>query len=194
MKKICVYCGSNPGRDPIYIEGACALVREIAARNIGLVYGGASIGIMGAIADTVLHEGGEVVGVIPLSLVDKEIAHHGLTELKVVGSMHERKALMAELSDGFIALPGGLVTLEEIIEVLTWAQLGFHTKPCGLLNIHGYYEGLSSFLNPAVHEQFIKKEHHSMLIIENNPQRLLDQLWAYKSPLQMNKWVQRDGI
>ncbi len=194
MKKICVYCGSNPGRDPIYIEGACALVREIAARNIGLVYGGASIGIMGAIADTVLHEGGEVVGVIPQSLVDKEIAHHGLTELKVVGSMHERKALMAELSDGFIALPGGLVTLEEIIEVLTWAQLGFHTKPCGLLNIHGYYEGLSSFLNPAVHEQFIKKEHHSMLIIENNPQRLLDQLWAYKSPLQMNKWVQRDGI
>ncbi len=194
MKKICVYCGSNPGRDPIYIEGACALVREIAARNIGLVYGGASIGIMGAIADTVLHEGGEVVGVIPQSLVDKEIAHHGLTELKVVGSMHERKALMAELSDGFIALPGGLVTLEEIIEVLTWAQLGFHTKPCGLLNIHGYYDGLSSFLNPAVHEQFIKKEHHSMLIIENNPQRLLDQLWAYKSPLQMNKWVQRDGI
>ena len=149
---------------------------------------------MGAIAETVLHEGGEVVGVIPQSLVDKEIAHHGLTELKVVGSMHERKALMAELSDGFIALPGGLVTLEEIIEVLTWAQLGFHTKPCGLLNIHGYYEGLSSFLNPAVHEQFIKKEHHSMLIIENNPQRLLDQLWAYKSPLQMNKWVQRDGI
>ncbi|MDU0458616.1 MAG: TIGR00730 family Rossman fold protein [Geobacter sp.] len=194
MKMICVYCGSNPGRDSRYVEEACSFVREMTVRNIGLVYGGASIGVMGAIADTVLHEGGEVVGVIPQSLVDKEIAHNGLTELKIVGSMHERKALMAELSDGFIALPGGLGTLEEIIEVLTWAQLGFHTKPCGLLNILGYYDGLSSFLNHAVHEQFIKKEHHSMLIIENNPQRLLNQFLAYKSPLQMNKWIQRDGM
>lgn len=194
MKKICVYCGSNPGRDSGYVEEACSFVREMTVRKIGLVYGGARIGVMGAIADTVLHEGGEVIGVIPQSLVDKEIAHNGLTELKIVGSMHERKALMAELSDGFIALPGGLGTLEEIIEVLTWAQLGFHTKPCGLLNIHGYYDGLSSFLNHAVHEQFIKKEHHSMLIIENNPQRLLDQFLAYKSPLQMNKWIQRDGM
>ena len=194
MKKICVYCGSNPGRDSRYVEEACSFVREMTVRNIGLVYGGASIGVMGAIADTVLHEGGEVVGVIPQSLVDKEIAHNGLTELKIVGSMHERKALMAEMSDGFIALPGGLGTLEEIIEVLTWAQLGFHTKPCGLLNILGYYDGLSSFLNHAVHEQFIKKEHHSMLIIENNPQRLLDQFMAYNSPRQMNKWIQRDGM
>ena len=189
MKSICVYCGSNPGRDSRYVEGACSLVREMTVRNIGLVYGGASIGIMGAIADTALQEGGRVTGIIPQSLVDKEIAHKGLSELRIVASMHERKALMADLSDGFIALPGGLGTIEEIIEVLTWAQLGFHAKPCGLLNLGGYYDGLTAFLDHAVHEQFIKKEHHSLLIVDDNQRRLLDRFEAYRSPLQVNKWV-----
>ena len=148
---------------------------------------------MGAIADTALEAGGQVVGVIPQSLVDKEIAHVALTELKIVGSMHERKTLMAELSDGFIALPGGLGTMEEIIEVLTWAQLGFHSKPCALFNLLGYYNGLSIFLDHAVNEQFIKDEHRSLLIIENNPQRLLDRFMAYKSPKQLNKWIKFDA-
>jgi uncharacterized protein (TIGR00730 family) len=194
MKNICLYCGSNPGKDPGYVDGACSLVREIVARNIGIVYGGASVGIMGAIADTALKAGGQVMGVIPQSLVDKEIAHAALTDLKIVGSMHERKALMAELSDGFIALPGGLGTMEEIIEVLTWAQLGFHAKPCALFNLLGFYNGLSTFLDHAVNEQFIKGEHRSLLIIENNPQRLLDHFMAYTSPRQTNKWIKFDAI
>lgn len=194
MKKICIYCGSNPGRDSGYIEGACSLVREMTARNIGLIYGGASVGIMGAIADTALQEGGQVVGVMPQSLVDKEIAHQKLTELRVVGSMHERKALMADLSDGFIALPGGLGTLEEIIEVFTWAQLSFHSKPCALFNLCGYYDGLSVFLDHAVNEQFIKKEHRSLLLIDDNPQRLLDKFEGYKAPPEINKWIVRDEL
>lgn len=194
MKNICLYCGSNPGKDPEYIDGARSLVREIVAQNIGIVYGGASIGIMGAVADTALEAGGKVVGVIPQSLVDKEISHTALTELKIVGSMHERKALMAELSDGFIALPGGLGTMEEIIEVLTWAQLGLHSKPCALFNLLGFYNGLSTFLDHAVSEQFIKDEHRSLLIIEHNPQRLLEHFMAYTSPVQINKWIKFDAI
>lgn len=147
-----------------------------------------------AIADTALEAGGKITGGIPQCLVDKEIAHTTLTELKVVSSMHERKAFMAELSDGFIALPGGLGTVEEIIEVLTWAQLGFHSKPCALFNLLGFYNGLSTFLDHAVNEQFIKDEHRSLLIIEHNPQRLLDHFMAYKSPDQINKWIKFDTI
>lgn len=173
MKKICVYCGSSSGRKPEYIEAAHSLARLLAQRGIGLVYGGASVGIMGAIADAVLSNGGEVVGVIPRALVEKEVSHEGLTELKVVDTMHERKAVMMDVADGFIALPGGLGTLEELFEVLTWSQLGFHKKPCGLLNVAGYYEGLISFINSAVDEQFIKTRHRDMLLIEDDAEKLL---------------------
>lgn len=160
-------------------------------RNIGLVYGGASIGIMGQIADTVLSLGGEVIGVIPQALAAKEVSHNGLTELKVVGSMHARKAMMADLADGFIALPGGLGTLEELFEILTWAQLGFHQKPCGLLNIDGYYNGLITFLDHGVDEAFIKPIHRSLLQVSDNPDQLLDTFASFQ-PSITEKWIERD--
>ncbi len=193
MKYVCVYCGSNPGRSPEYIRYARVLAKELVTRNIGLVYGGASVGIMGAIANTVLDGGGEVIGVMPQSLVDKEVSHNGLTELKVVDTMHERKAIMAELSDGFIALPGGLGTIEEIFEVLTWSQLGFHKKPCSFLNIKQYYNSLSLFLDHAVEEQFIKPVHREMLLIEDDPSKLLDAMEEYDPPT-VDKWVGRNEI
>src|ERR671939_1854337 len=142
MDRLCVYAGSNAGVRPEYAEAAVALARELVARGIGLVYGGGRVGLMGVLADTVLSGGGEAIGVIPQALVDREIGHQGLTELRVVGSMHERKALMAELADGFVALPGGAGTLEELIEIYTWSQLGLHRKPMGVLNVNGYYDGL----------------------------------------------------
>ena len=191
MKKICVYCGSSPGRTPEYINCTRVLAKELVRRNIGLVYGGASVGIMGEIANTVLNAGGEVVGIIPQSLVDKEVSHNGLTELKVVNSMHERKAIMAEISDGFIALPGGLGTIEELFEVLTWSQLGFHKKPCALLNIKQYYNGLSLFLDHAVEEQFIKSIHREMLLVEDDPSKLLDAMETYNPP-SVDKWIGRN--
>ncbi|MBB6521283.1 TIGR00730 family Rossman fold protein [Pseudoteredinibacter isoporae] len=190
MKKICVYCGSNPGKSPEYIEAARTLARELVKHNIGLVYGGASVGIMGEIADTVLESGGEVIGVIPQALVEKEVSHHGLTELKVVNSMHERKSMMAEISDGFIALPGGLGTLEEIFEVLTWSQLGFHQKPCALLNAKQYYSKLAEFLDHAVEQAFIKATHREMLMVEEDPIALLHTMLAYKHPT-VDKWIGR---
>jgi len=193
MKKICVYCGSSPGRLPEYLESARTLSRELVKREIGLVYGGASVGIMGEIADAVLAEGGEVTGIIPQSLVDKEVFHSGLTELKIVESMHERKALMAEMSDGFIALPGGLGTIEELFEVLTWSQLGFHKKPCALLNVKGYYDNLSLFLKHAVEEQFIKSIHRQMLLVEEKPEKLLESMATY-SPPTVDKWIERNDI
>ena len=152
-------------------------------RNIGLVYGGAKVGIMGAIADEVLGCGGEVTGVIPKSLADKNVSHDGITNLKIVESMHERKSMMAEMSDGFIALPGGIGTLEEIFEVLTWAQLGFHKKPCALLNVTGYYNSLSDFLDLAVGEKFIKGAHRDMLLTDENPKKLLDTMAQYQAPV-----------
>ncbi len=188
MKSLCVYCGSSPGNRPEYAMAAKALAREFLARGIGLVYGGASVGIMGIIADTILEGKGQVIGVMPKAMVDKEISHPGLTELKVVGSMHERKALMADLADGYIALPGGLGTLEELIEVLTWAQLGFHQKPCGLLNVEGFYDHLESFLAHSAAQGFIKKDHRAMLMIESNPAALLDQFTTYQAP-QVSKWA-----
>ncbi len=191
MEKICVYCGSSPGRTPEYFDCARVLAKELVRRNIGLVYGGASAGIMGELANTVLNSGGEVVGVIPQSLVDKEVAHNDLTELKVVNSMHERKAIMAELSDGFIALPGGLGTIEELFEVLTWSQLGFHKKPCALLNIKQYYNSLSLFLDHAVEEQFIKPIHHEMLLVEEDPYKLLNAMETYIAP-SVDKWIGRE--
>ena len=164
MKQVCVFCGSSSGARPEYIRAARHLGRVLACRNLGLVYGGASVGIMGEIANAVLEEGGEVTGVIPRMLMEKEVAHTGVSDLRIVGSMHERKALMAELADGFIALPGGLGTFEEFFEVLTWEQLGMHQKPCGLLNVGQYYSKLVDFLDYAVFQQFIKAEHRSGVI------------------------------
>jgi uncharacterized protein (TIGR00730 family) len=183
MKSICVYCGSSPGRRPEYAEAARSLARALAKREIGLVYGGASIGIMGELANTVLEERGEVIGVIPQALVDKEVSHKGLTELRVVNSMHERKAMMAELSDGFIALPGGLGTLEELFEVLTWSQLGFHSKPIALLNSVHYFDHLLRFMDLTVDEGFVKKPHRDMLLVDEEADRLLDLMADYQPPL-----------
>jgi uncharacterized protein (TIGR00730 family) len=166
MKRVCVYCGSNVGRWSDYAEAAKDLARALVNRRLDLVYGGASVGVMGVLANTVLAEGGHVIGIIPQGLVDREVAHPGLSDLRVVASMHERKTLMAELSDGFIALPGGLGTLEELFEALTWAQLGLHQKPCGLLNVRNYYRSLIDFLDHAVAEQLLEAVYRAMLLVE----------------------------
>ena len=191
MKRVCVYCGSSPGRSPRYREAARLLGREMVDRGLDLVYGGASIGVMGAVADAVLERGGEAIGVIPRSLATKEVAHSELTELIVVGSMHERKAQMAELSDAFVALPGGWGTCEEIFEMLTWAQLGFHAKPCGLLNVDGYYDPLFAFLEHAITERFVKEEFRPMMIMEEDSGRLLDRFAVYRAP-RVKKWIAAD--
>ena len=188
MKRVCVYCGSNPGASPAYVAAARALGRELARRGLGLVYGGASVGVMGAVADAVLAEGGTVTGVIPHFFAVKEVAHQGLDELLVVDSMHERKARMADLSDGFIALPGGWGTLEEIFEVLTWAQLGLHAKPCGLLNVDGYFDDLDRFLERAVVEAFVRPEYRPMIMLDDAADRLLDRFAAYRAP-RVKKWI-----
>ncbi|MBF0276879.1 MAG: TIGR00730 family Rossman fold protein [SAR324 cluster bacterium] len=191
IKRICVFCGSSPGRHPKYLEGAKQLARVLVSQGIHLVYGGANVGVMGILADTVLEGGGEVTGIIPQALVQKEVGHQGLTDLRIVASMHERKAMMADLADGFIALPGGLGTLEELFEVLTWAQLGFHEKPCGLLNICGYYDKLIAFVEHAIDELFVKEEHRSILLLEENPEKLLDRFKTYQAP-RLKKWIEKD--
>ena len=191
MKNICVYCGSSPGRLEAYSDTARSLAQALVERDLGLVYGGPSVGILGLGADSVLQLGGRVVGVIPEALAKKELAHKSLTELHVTPSMHARKTLMAELSDGFIALPGGIGTFEEIFEIWTWAQLGFHAKPCGLLNVAGYYDGLIAFLDHAVAEQFVKPLHRSILSVEQEPNALLDRFASYQAP-SLHKWVGRD--
>jgi len=188
IKKICVYCGSSPGKNPVYSEAAASLAHALCERGIGLVYGGAAVGVMGAIADAVLAAGGEAIGVIPKSLAVKEVAHNNLSELHVVASMHERKAMMADLADGFIALPGGWGTLEEIFEMLTWAQLGFHNKPCGLLNIEGYYDGLIGFLENSFEQQFVNELYRPMLMQTHEPAALLDQFAVYRAP-KVRKWM-----
>jgi uncharacterized protein (TIGR00730 family) len=170
---ICVFTGSRHGTHPEYGEGARQLARELVERNYGMVYGGGNVGLMKVIADTVLELGGHVTGIIPDSLVTKEVAHRGLSDLRIVQSMHERKALMAELSDGFIAMPGGIGTMEEFFEVLSWAQLGIHRKPCGLLNTAGYYDRLIDFLDHAVEHDFLKPKHRSLLILANEPPEIL---------------------
>jgi uncharacterized protein (TIGR00730 family) len=177
------------GARPEYADAARSLGRLLAERRIGLVYGGASVGLMGTVADAVLAAGGEVIGVIPRALVDREIAHGGLTELRVVPSMHERKAVMAELSDAFVALPGGLGTLEELFEVWTWAQLGLHRKPVALLNVADFFESLTAFLDHAVNERFLKTLNRSVLITETDPAALLDQLAAYEPLPVVSKWI-----
>ena len=174
MKSICVFCGSHDGAREGYRVEAVRLGRTLAQRNLGLIYGGASVGLMGAVADAGIDAGGRAVGVIPQSLIDMEIAHAGLTDLHVVASMHERKALMAQLSDGFIALPGGIGTLEELFEIMTFAQLRFHQKPCGLLNIEGYYDQLIDFLNNAQTQGFVSSAQTRYLLVDQTVDGLLD--------------------
>jgi uncharacterized protein (TIGR00730 family) len=188
--RLCIFCGSSPGARPEYAAATVELAQLLASRGIGIVYGGASVGLMGLLADTAMAAGGEVVGVIPQALERKEIARLGLTELHVVGSMHERKALMAELSDGFIALPGGSGTLEELFEVFTWSQLGLHRKACALLNVAGYYDGLAAFLDHAVDERFMRPEHRAMLLCERSPLAVLDALESFEAPI-VDKWIDR---
>jgi uncharacterized protein (TIGR00730 family) len=172
--RISVFTGSSPGARSEYADTARELGRLLVERGYGLVYGGGNVGLMSVVADAVLERRGEVVGVIPELLVDKELAHRGLSELRIVKSMHERKAVMAELSDGFMGLPGGIGTMEEFFEVLSWAQLSLHDKPCGLLNVYGYYQHLIRFLDHAVDQRFLRPKHRSLLIVEEEPQRLLD--------------------
>lgn len=176
MKSICVYCGSSLGSNPIFAEGAKKLAAALVEKNINLVYGGGNVGLMKVIADEVIALGGHVTGVIPQALLDMEVGHRQVHTLHVVNNMHERKALMAELSDGFIAMPGGIGTLEELFEMLTWLQLNFHQKPIGLYNVDGFYDLLIDFLQHTVQKQFLKPEHFQLLSIEKNPQLLLNQL------------------
>ena len=189
MKRLCVFCGSAMGRQTAYADAARALATALLDRGLGLVYGGGSVGLMGTIADAVLAGGGEVIGVLPKGLARKELAHDGLTELHVVGSMHERKALMAELSDAFVALPGGLGTLEEILEVLTWAQLGIHRKPVGLVDVERYWTGLVALLRHAVGEGFVRPEYASLLLVEPVPAALLDRFAAWRPPIAPPVWL-----
>ena len=188
MQRICVFCGSSPGSDPAYFDAAREMGREIVARNLTLVYGGGHVGLMGAIADAVLAAGGAVIGVIPHALAVREIAHQRLTRLHVVGSMHERKAMMADLSDAFVALPGGFGTYEEFFEAVTWTQLGVHKKPCGLLNVAGFYDPLVQFLDNAVSEQFVRPQHRSTILVDTHPGRLIDQLGRVHLP-DVPKWI-----
>jgi uncharacterized protein (TIGR00730 family) len=189
-RRICVFCGSSPGARTCYAEAATSVARYLARNQIGIVYGGGKVGLMGALADAALEAGGDVIGVIPRSLVEKELSHPRLSDLRVVDSMHERKALMAELSDAFIALPGGYGTFEEFCEVLTWTQLGLHRKPCGILNVEGYYDHLLALFDQAVTEQFVKPVHRQMVISDHQPEALIQSLLEYKLPF-VDKWIDR---
>jgi uncharacterized protein (TIGR00730 family) len=188
VRSICVFCGSRPGTDVSYTDAARSLGTTLAAKGITLVYGGAHVGLMGMLADAAMKAGGEVVGVMPRALVEREISHTGLTELHIVGSMHERKALMAELSDGFMALPGGTGTLEEFFEVLTWANLGEHRKPCGLLNVSGYYDPLLALFDHMVEKGFLTEEHRAMVLVASEATDLLDAFSGYAPP-SVPKWI-----
>jgi uncharacterized protein (TIGR00730 family) len=190
VDRLCVFSGSSPGAHPDYAEAADQLGRALAQRGIGLVYGGAHVGLMGVLADAALDAGGEVVGVIPQALVEREIAHRGVSDLRIVGSMHERKALMADLADGFIALPGGMGTLEELFEVYTWTQLGLHAKPLGLLDVRGYYAQLAGFLDHAVEERFLTPEHREMLVVEDRAEAMIEAFARWRPPVR-TKWIDR---
>jgi uncharacterized protein (TIGR00730 family) len=181
MKSLCVYCGSSFGASPRYAEAARELARVMVERGIALVYGGGNVGLMGTIADEVMRLGGEVTGVIPKALMEREVGHRNLTKLHIVENMHERKALMAELAEGFIAMPGGMGTLEELFEVATWAQLNFHDKPIGVLNVDGYYNAMFDFIAHAVEQGFLKKQHASLLMVEPNPLALLERFDTFES-------------
>ena len=190
MQAVCVFCGSNSGAREAYAEAARDVGRAIAERGLRLVYGGSKVGLMGVVADAALAAGGAVIGVIPAALVQREVAHAGLTELHQVASMHERKARMADLSDAFIALPGGAGTMEELFEVWTWGQLGHHSKPAGLLNVGGFFDALIAFIDHQADERFMRQEHRDMLLVENEPGGLLDRFAAYRAPV-VTKWISR---
>jgi uncharacterized protein (TIGR00730 family) len=187
LTSLCVYCGSSPGASAVYADGARSLAREMTSHGIALVYGGGNVGLMGIIADEVMRLGGQVTGVIPQALMNQEVGHHGVTQLHVVKDMHERKALMAELADGFIAMPGGIGTLEELFEILTWAQLGFHSKPIGLLNIDGFYDGLIQFVRHVVTQGFLKQEHATLMMHASDASALLAHLKSFEPALHPSK-------
>jgi uncharacterized protein (TIGR00730 family) len=189
MRRLCLFCGSSAGGSPEYAEGAGAFGRLMVRRGLGLVYGGGHVGLMGVLADAVLGAGGEAIGVIPQALVDRELAHSGLTELRVVDTMHQRKALMADLADGFVALPGGFGTADELFEILTWAQLGMHQKPIGLLNVRGFFDPLVAWIDHCVRERFIPPEHRALLAISANSEQLLNMLSRHEPAPQMPKWI-----
>jgi len=190
MRRVLVFCGSSPGRSPAYVEAATALGAELAAQGLGLVYGGAQVGVMGAVADAVLARGGEVIGVIPRMLVDKEVAHTGVSDLRVVETMHQRKALMESLADAVVALPGGFGTIEELFEILTWAQLGIHSKPVGLLNTAGYWDRLLAFIEHMVSERFLRAQQRDSLLVADSPGEMLSRLRDYQ-PVVLDKWLDR---
>ena len=192
MRRVCVFCGSSPGARPAYAAAAEELAGAFAAAGMGVVYGGGGVGLMGTLADATLAAGGEIVGVIPRALLGKEVGHPGVEDMRVVDSMHERKALMAELADAFVALPGGLGTLEELFEVYTWAQLGLHAKPCGLLDVEGYYSELAGFLDHAVAERFVREEHRALLIVEREPAAMLERLQRFEPEDMVPKWIDRE--
>lgn len=194
MQRVCVFCGSKPGARDAYLTAARELGVALVDRGYGLVYGGASVGLMGAVADAVLERGGEVIGVIPEALVAKELSHPGLNELHVVATMHERKALMAAKADAFVAMPGGFGTFEELFEVVTWGQLGIHRKPVGLLDVAGYYDALLALVDRGVEEEFIPRTHRELLCVDADPRGLLDRLEHYRVPDLGRKWADRKDI
>nr|WP_294233576.1 TIGR00730 family Rossman fold protein [Prosthecobacter sp.] len=190
LSRICVYCGSNPGNNPAHRAAAYELGAFLASAGHGLVYGGGHVGLMGAVADGALSKGGEVIGVIPKSLMDKELGHGGVTELRVVGSMHERKQMMVDLSDGFIALPGGFGTLDELFETLTWLQLAFHDKPVGLLNVGGFFDGLIDFISHMSQNGFLKPEHAACVLVQSTPAGILEAMSSFRPP-DLGKWIEK---
>jgi uncharacterized protein (TIGR00730 family) len=188
IKSICVFCGSNKGAHPSYLKAANELGELLAEFGIRLIFGGGRVGLMGVVADAVMKNGGEVIGIIPNALDAREVGHSAITELRIVSSMHERKAAMADLADAFIALPGGFGTFEEFCEILTWAQLGIHQKPCGLLNVNNYYDSLLNLFDHATNEQFVREEHRKLVLVHNDPKELIDLLNTYEPPV-VEKWL-----
>ncbi len=193
IRRLAIFCGSNPGARPDYIEAARSFGKLLAERGIGIVYGGSNVGLMAALADAMADELGDIIGVIPRMLVEREVANTTLSDLRIVESMHERKAMMAELADGFVALPGGIGTLEEFFETWTWGQLGMHTKPCGLLNVAGYFDPLLKFLDGAVAEKFVRDVHRAMVVVESDPRALLSRFESYEPP-RVVKWINAGTI
>jgi uncharacterized protein (TIGR00730 family) len=193
IRRLAVFCGSNPGARSDYVHAARSFGRLLAARGIGIVYGGSNVGLMAALADAVLDDLGDIIGIIPRMLVEREVANRALSDLRIVDSMHERKAMMAELADGFVALPGGIGTLEEFFEIWTWGQLGMHQKPCGLLNVAGYFDPLLEFLDRAVAEKFVREVHRKMVIVESDPAVLLSRFESYEPP-RVVKWINAGTI
>jgi uncharacterized protein (TIGR00730 family) len=193
FRKLCVFCGSSHGADPVYAEAAKSVGTELARRGIGLVYGGGNVGLMGVVADAVLAGGGHATGVIPEALMAKELGHTGLQDLRIVKTMHERKAMMAELADGFIALPGGIGTFEEFFEIVTWAQLGFHSKPCALLNVKGFYDPLLRLVDHAIEERFVKEKQRAIIIAEPEINTLLERMAQQQVPIEP-KWIVKEVI